>query len=89
MSMAINFNNVGIYNEKFPSISSQDPLITWSQKSHIKYFSCCITTTTSPMATKLRKRATYDKKLQPIRSHKPLNPWSREVISTTTLPMTT
>ena len=32
MLMAINFGRVGIYNEEFYSIKSQDPLITWSCK---------------------------------------------------------
>ena len=32
MSMAINFDRVGIYNEVVPSINLQDPLITWSCK---------------------------------------------------------
>ena len=32
MSMAINFDGVGIYNEEFPSIKSLDPLIMWSLK---------------------------------------------------------
>ena len=41
MSMATNFSRVGIYNDEFPS------------KNHQKYFSCCITTTTKPIATKL------------------------------------
>ena len=30
MSIAINFGTVGIYNEKFLSLKSPDPLITWS-----------------------------------------------------------
>ena len=29
MSMAINFDWVGIYNKELPSIKSTDPLITW------------------------------------------------------------
>ena len=45
----------------------------------IKYFSCCIATSTKPMATKGSKVVTYYKKFQPIKSHNPLNTWSREV----------
>ena len=71
--MAISFGNVGIYNEEFSSIKSPDPL-----QGHIKYFGCCITTTTRPMATKLGKVVTYYKKLQPIKSDNPLNTWSRK-----------
>ena len=77
--LSINFSSIGIYNEEFPSINSPDPLITWSHKSNVKHFNCCITTVTSPMATKFRIVATYYKKLQSIRSHTPLNMWSREV----------
>ena len=32
MSMAINFDRVGMYKEEFPSIKSPDSLITWSCK---------------------------------------------------------
>ena len=42
-------------------------------QGHVNYFSCCITTTTRPMATKLGKVVTYYKKLNPIKSHSPLN----------------
>ena len=42
-------------------------------------FSCSITTTTRPMATKLGKVVTYYKKLQPNKSQNLLNTWSREV----------
>ena len=69
MPIAINFSSVGIYNEEFPSMNSPDPLITWSQKSHLKYFSSCITTTTSPMATKLSKVATYYNDYRQHRCH--------------------
>ena len=48
-------------------------------QGHINYFSCCITNTTRPMATKLGKVVTYGKKLQPIKSHNPVNTGSREV----------
>ena len=46
----------------------------------IKYFSCCITITTMPMATKFGKVVTYYKKIEPIKSYNPLNMWSREVV---------
>ena len=42
-------------------------------QGHVKHFSCCITTTTRPMATKLGKVVTCYKKLQSIKLHKPLN----------------
>ena len=45
----------------------------------VNYFSCCITTTTRPMATKRGKVVTYYKKLQPVKSHNLLNTWSHEV----------
>ena len=70
MSMATNFGRVGIYNDEFPS------------KNHQKYFSCCITTTAKPIATKLvgdlplNLLETYYKKPQPVKSHSPLNMWS-------------
>ena len=69
----INFSSIGIYNEEFPSINSSDPLITCSHKSNVKHFTCCITTVTSPMATKFCMVATYYEKLQSIRSNNPLN----------------
>ena len=47
-------------------------------QGHVNYFSCCITNTTRPMATKLGKVVTYYKTLQLIKSHNPLNTWSRE-----------
>ena len=60
MSMAITFGKVGIYNEEFPFITSPDPLISGASKvfmkslqGHVKYFRCCITTTTRSLATKL------------------------------------
>ena len=34
-------------------------------QGHINCFSCCITTITKPMATKLDKTVTYHKKTQP------------------------
>ena len=58
MSMVINFGRVGICNEEFTSF---DHVVL---QSHIKYFSCCITTTTRPIATKLDIVVTYYKKLQ-------------------------
>ena len=36
-------------------------------QGQVKYFSCCITTTKRPMAIKLGKVVTYDKKLQSIK----------------------
>ena len=70
MSMVIGLGRLGIYNQKFPSIKSPDPLITRSCKV-TKYCICCITNTTRPMATKRGKVVTYYKKLQPIKSHNP------------------
>ena len=71
--MAINFGRVGMCIEKFPSIKSPDLL-----QGHVNYFSCCITTTTRPMATKLGN-VTYYKKAQLIKSQNPLNTWSGKV----------
>ena len=70
--MAINFYRVGIYTLR----ASFDHVVL---QGHVNYFSCCITTTTRPMATKLRKVVTYYKKLQIIKSHNLLNTWSHEV----------
>ena len=81
MSVAINCGRLGINNEEFPSIKSPEPLILWSHmvlQDHVNYFSCCITTTTRP--TKIGKVVTYYEKLQPIKSHNPLNTWSCEVM---------
>lgn len=55
--------------------------VTWSfdhavLQGHVEYISFCITTTTTPMATKGGKLVTYHKKLQSIKSHNPLNMWS-------------
>ena len=78
MSMAINLGRVRIYNEEFLSIKSQsfDHVVL---QGHVNYFSCCITTITRTMGTKLGKVVTYCKKLQPVKSHNSLNTWSREV----------
>ena len=38
-------------------------------QGHANYFSCCVTTTTKPMATRHGKVVTYYKKLQPIKLH--------------------
>ena len=46
---------------------------------HVKYFSCCIPTTTRLVFTKLGKVVASCKKLQPIKSSNPLNMWSCEV----------
>ena len=59
MTMVINVGRVGIYDEEFPSIKSPDPLITWTCKGMKKCFSCCVTTTTRLMATKLGKMEAY------------------------------
>ena len=66
MSMDINFGRVGIYNKEFLSKKSPDPFYRVVLQCHIKYFSCCITTTTRLVAIKLGKVVTYCKKLQPI-----------------------
>ena len=63
-----------MYNEEFPTIKTPEVM-----QGHVNYFSCCITTTTRPMATKLGKVVTYYKKLDPIKSHSPLNTWSLKV----------
>ena len=68
MSMAIKIDRVEIYNEELLSIKLPDPF----------YFSsCCVTATTKPMVTKYSQVVTYYKKIQSIRSHKPLSTWSR------------
>ena len=72
MPMTTNFSRVGIYNNYTFSIKSPDPLITWSCKVTKKYFSCYITTTTRPIATKLCYVVTYYKKLQPNKTHNSL-----------------
>ena len=59
MSMTIIFVRVGTYNVKFPSIFFDQVVF----QGHVKHISCCITTTTRPMATKLGKLVTYYKKL--------------------------
>ena len=46
-------------------------------QGHIKYFSCCITATTRPIATKLGKVVIYCNKL-----HKVLNTWSHDTLKT-------
>ena len=80
MSMAISFGRVE-WGVPFNKVTkSFDHVVL---QGHIKCFSCCITTTTTttprPMVTKLGKVVTYYKKLQPIKSHKPLNAWSHMV----------
>ena len=50
--MAINFGRVGIYKEDFPSIN---------------YFSCYISTTTRSEATKLGKKETSIRNVNPLR----------------------
>ena len=80
MSVAIKLGRVGIYNDEFPSITSPGFLIMWFLQGHVICFSCCITATTRRMATKLGKVVTYNKKLQLIKSHNPLNTWSGEVM---------
>ena len=59
----------------------QSHQILWSLvlQSHVKYISCCITTTTRSILTELGKVVTNYKKLQPLKSHNSLNMWSREV----------
>ena len=57
MSITINFVRVGTYNDKFPSILFDQVVL----QGHVKHISCCITTTTRPMATKLGKLLTYYK----------------------------
>ena len=59
MTMVINVGRIGIYDEEFPSIKSPDHLITWTCKGVKKCFSCCVTTTTRLMATKLGKVEAY------------------------------
>ena len=50
--MAINFGRVGIYKEDFPSIN---------------YYSCYISTTTRSEATKLGKKETSIRNVNPLR----------------------
>ena len=68
MSMATNFGRVRIYNDDL------------SSESHQKYFSCYITVTARPIATKLVEVVTYYKKLQPVKPDNPLNTWSHWVM---------
>ena len=72
--MATNFCRVRIYNEEesppHKAIRSFNHVVL---KGHVNYFSCWITTTTRPIATKLGKVVIYNKKLQPVKSHNPLN----------------
>ena len=63
---------------------------------HGNYFSCCITTITRPITSKLGKVVTYYNKLQLYKSRNPFNKWTREsrdklkhFISTNTIPMVT
>ena len=67
MSMAINFGRVGMYNKV---IRYFDHVVL---QGYVKCLSCCITTVTRPIATKLGKVVTCCKKLQPIKSHSSLN----------------
>ena len=64
LSMTINFGIVAKCNEEFLSIKSPDLLINVVLEGHLNFFSCYITTNTSPMASKLDKVVTYRKKLQ-------------------------
>ena len=50
-----------------------------ARSCNVMFFSCCITTNTRPMATKLGKVMIYYKKLQFIKPHKLLNMWLCEV----------
>ena len=60
MSMAINFDKVGIYYEVVSSLKLPHPLILdpLTLQGHRNYFSCCITTTTRRMVTTLGKVVT-------------------------------
>ena len=73
MSIAINFGRVGIYNEEFPSIKLRG-LARWRKLFWLLHHHC-----DKAIATKLGEVVTYYKKLQPIKSHNPLNTCSREV----------
>ena len=73
MSIAINFGRVGIYNEEFPSVKSRG-LARWRKPFWLLHHHC-----DKAIATKLGEVVTYYKKLQPIKSHNPLNTCSREV----------
>ena len=48
-------------------------------KGQVNHFSCCVTTVTRPMCTRLGgKVVTWYKELQPIKSHNPLSTCSRD-----------
>ena len=57
-------------------VASFDHVVLQGQ---VNYFSSSFTTTKRPMTPKLGKMVAYYKKLQSIKSHNPLNTWSREV----------
>ena len=71
MSIVINFGRVGVPFHK--ATRSFDRVVL---QGHVKYVSCCITTTTR---SKLGKVVTYNKKLQPIKSRNPLSTQSFKV----------
>ena len=74
MSMAINFGRVRIYNKEFPAIKFFIRVFDYVVlQGQTNYFSCCITTNTRPVATKLSKAVTSIEKLQPIKSQNPLD----------------
>ena len=65
MFMAINFGGDMQWEVTFDKVTGYfDHVVLQGQ---VKYFSCCITTTKRPMAIKLGKVVTYDKKLQSIK----------------------
>ena len=78
LSMAINFGRMEIYIEEFPFLKVTISFDCMVLQCHVNYFSCCITTTTRPITTKLGRMLTYYKKLQSIKSHSLLKTWSRE-----------
>ena len=89
--MSINFFRVGKYIEEFTFIRSFDHVVF---QGHINCFSCFITPTTRPMATKLGKMVTNYKKFNPL-SHTTLCAHGqmrsrdklKKIISTKRIPM--
>ena len=73
MPMATDFSRLGIWNEELASIKSHG--LSIQRKNLI----CYTSTTKRPMATKPGKKVTCCEKLPTIKSHNPLNIWSREV----------
>ena len=77
--MAFNIGRVAMYNKKFPSIKSSDPLISWSSKVTQNILAAVSLLPQGLWTLNLAERWLPTKKIQPIKSHNPLNTWSSEV----------